>query len=104
MWLSVTPAANMWTATITEEAWKKMGSWSLSETPSHRSPHTREAPAEPHVLYDAAAGIGTPFWNSTPFDPVMWLQNVPREASARAARRGAGAKAATGATLSLIHI
>ena len=39
MWLSVTPAANMWTATITEEAWKKMGSWSLSETPSHRSPH-----------------------------------------------------------------
>ena len=84
----------MWTATITEEAWKKMGSWSLSETPLHRSPHTREAPAEPHVLYDAAAGIGTPFWNSTPFDPVMWLQNVPREASARAARRGAGAKAA----------
>ena len=98
MWLAATPPANMWTATITEEAWKKMGSWSLSETPPHRSPHTREAPAEPHVLYDAAAGIGTPFWNSTPFDPVMWLQNVPREASARAARRGAGAKAATGAT------
>ena len=92
MWLAATLAANMWTATITEDAWKKMGSWSLPETPSHRSPHTREAPAEPHVLYDAAAGIGTPFWNSTPFDPVTWLQNVPREASARAARRGAGAK------------
>jgi len=64
----------MWTATITEEAWKKMGSWSLSETPPHRSPHTREAPAEPHVLYDAAAGIGTPFWNSTPFDPRLGLR------------------------------
>ena len=58
MWLAATPPANMWTATITDEAWKMMGSWSLSETPLHRSPHTREAPAEPHVLYDAAAGIG----------------------------------------------
>ena len=38
MWLAATPAANMWTATITEDAWKKMGSWSLSETAPHRSP------------------------------------------------------------------
>ena len=76
MWLAATHTANMWTATITEEAWKKMGSWSLSETPPHRSPHTREAQAEPHVLYDAAAGIGTPFWNSTPFDPVTWLHHA----------------------------
>ena len=47
MWLAATPPANMWTATITDEAWKMMGSWSLSETPLHRSPHTRDAPAEP---------------------------------------------------------